>query len=100
MCQYSAIDGAASDWHLMHLGNLALSGPGLLIIEATGVEARGRITQGCLGLYSDENEEALAQSRPLRESMTGTAIRAKNRRINGDNLLDRRQFVGAPGVAG
>lgn len=61
MCQYSADDGSATDWHLMHLGNLALSGPGLLIIEATGVEARGRITPGCLGLYSDENEAALAR---------------------------------------
>ena len=61
MCQYSAEDGSATDWHLMHLGNLALSGPGLLIIEATGVEARGRITKGCLGLYSDANEAALAR---------------------------------------
>jgi 2,4-dienoyl-CoA reductase-like NADH-dependent reductase (Old Yellow Enzyme family) len=61
MCQYSADEGSATDWHLMHLGNLALSGPGLLIIEATGVEARGRITNGCLGLYSDANEAALAR---------------------------------------
>jgi NADPH2 dehydrogenase len=61
MCQYSAEEGSATDWHLMHLGNLALSGPGLVIIEATGVEARGRITHGCLGLYSDANEEALAR---------------------------------------
>ena len=61
MCQYSADQGSATDWHLMHLGNLALSGPGLLIIEATGVEARGRITHGCLGLYSDQNEAALAR---------------------------------------
>ena len=61
MCQYSADEGSATDWHLMHLGNLALSGPGLLIIEATGVEARGRITNGCLGLYSDANESALAR---------------------------------------
>ena len=61
MCQYSADDGSATDWHLMHLGQLAISGPGLLIIEATGVEARGRITHGCLGLYSDANEAALAR---------------------------------------
>jgi NADPH2 dehydrogenase len=59
MCQYSADDGSATDWHLMHLGQLAISGPGLLIVEATGVEARGRITHGCLGLYSDDNERAL-----------------------------------------
>jgi 2,4-dienoyl-CoA reductase-like NADH-dependent reductase (Old Yellow Enzyme family) len=59
MCQYSAVDGAATDWHLVHLGHLALSGAGLLIIEATAVEAAGRITPGCLGLWSDANEAAL-----------------------------------------
>ncbi len=59
MCQYSAEDGKATDWHLIHLGNLAFSGAGLLIIEATAVEAIGRITHGCLGLYSDETEAAL-----------------------------------------
>jgi len=59
MCQYSAVDGAATDWHLIHLGHLALSGAGLLIIEATAVEAIGRITPGCLGLYSDATEAAL-----------------------------------------
>ena len=60
MCQYSASDGAATDWHHIHLGQLALSGAALLIIEATAVEAVGRITPGCLGLYSDACEEALA----------------------------------------
>ncbi len=59
MCQYSAVDGSADDWHLVHLGQMAMSGAGLLIFEATHVEARGRITPGCLGLYSDENEHAL-----------------------------------------
>jgi len=59
MCQYSAEDGSATDWHMMHLGTLANSGADLLIIEATGVEPEGRITHGCLGLYSDENERAL-----------------------------------------
>jgi 2,4-dienoyl-CoA reductase-like NADH-dependent reductase (Old Yellow Enzyme family) len=61
MCQYSAVDGSATDWHLIHLGHLALSGAGLLILEATAVEAQGRITTGCLGLYSDDNEAALAR---------------------------------------
>lgn len=60
MCQYSAEDGTASDWHLIHLSTLALSGAGLLFVEATAVEAVGRITPGCLGLYSDANERALA----------------------------------------
>ncbi len=61
MCQYSADDGRADDWHLMHLGSLAVSGAGLVITEATGVEARGRITPGCLGLYTDAQEEALGR---------------------------------------
>ena len=61
MCQYSAVDGSAQDWHLMHLGQLAISGAGMLVIEATAVSAEGRITPGCLGLYSDANEAALAR---------------------------------------
>lgn len=59
MCQYSAVEGSATDWHVIHLGHLALGGAGLLCVEATAVEAAGRITPGCLGLYSDENERAL-----------------------------------------
>ncbi|ANK81009.1 MAG: oxidoreductase [Rhizobiales bacterium NRL2] len=62
MCQYLAEDGSATDWHLMHLGNLAMSGAGLLIIEATHVSQEGRITHNCLGLYSDENEAALTRA--------------------------------------
>jgi 2,4-dienoyl-CoA reductase-like NADH-dependent reductase (Old Yellow Enzyme family) len=61
MCQYSAKEGTAGDWHLIHLGQLALSGAGLLILEATAVSAEGRITPGDLGLYSDANEAALAR---------------------------------------
>jgi len=60
MCQYSAEHGTASEWHLIHLSTLAMSGAGLLFVEATGVEAVGRITPGCMGLYSDANERALA----------------------------------------
>ncbi len=61
MCQYSADDGVASDWHLNHLGMLANSGAGLVVVEATGVERRGRITHGCLGIYSDDCEAAIAR---------------------------------------
>jgi 2,4-dienoyl-CoA reductase-like NADH-dependent reductase (Old Yellow Enzyme family) len=61
MCQYSAVNGAANDWHLQHLGSLSLSGAGLLIVEQTAVEPVGRITHGCLGLYSDATEAALAR---------------------------------------
>ncbi|SAI56533.1 NADH:flavin oxidoreductase [Bordetella ansorpii] len=61
MCQYSAQEGCANDWHMIHLGHLALSGAGLLIVEATAVEADGRITPGDLGLWSDDTEAALAK---------------------------------------
>ncbi len=68
MCQYSARDGMPTNWHLIHLGQLALSGAGLLIIEATSVEPAGRITSHDLGLWSDETEAALAKLRKdLRE---------------------------------
>lgn len=59
MCQYSADDGKATDWHLMHYGNLALSGAGLMILEATAVEPEGRITPACLGLWNDASASAL-----------------------------------------
>jgi 2,4-dienoyl-CoA reductase-like NADH-dependent reductase (Old Yellow Enzyme family) len=61
MCQYSAVDGDATDWHMAHLGSLALSGAGLLCVEATAVTPEGRITPGDLGLYSDGNEKALGR---------------------------------------
>ncbi|UOD49633.1 NADH:flavin oxidoreductase/NADH oxidase [Orrella daihaiensis] len=61
MCQYSAVDGNATDWHIIHLGNMAMSGAGLVILEATAVEPEGRITPGCLGLCNDDNEQALAR---------------------------------------
>jgi 2,4-dienoyl-CoA reductase-like NADH-dependent reductase (Old Yellow Enzyme family) len=61
MCQYSALDGAMTDWHLIHLGQLALSGAGLLTIEATAVLPEGRITFGDVGLYSDDCELAMAR---------------------------------------
>ena len=68
MCQYAAVDGSAQPWHQVHYGMLAMSGAGLLCLEATHVEREGRITQGCLGLYSDENEAAI---RPIVEWVRG-----------------------------
>jgi 2,4-dienoyl-CoA reductase-like NADH-dependent reductase (Old Yellow Enzyme family) len=61
MCQYSAQEGSAGDWHMMHLGQLAISGAGLLILEATAVSPEGRISPNDLGLYSQDNEAALGQ---------------------------------------
>ena len=60
MCQYSALDGNVGDWHRVHLGMLANSGAGLLMVEATGVLPEGRISPDCTGLWNDENEAAFA----------------------------------------
>jgi len=59
MCQYSADEGRATDWHVIHLGHLALSGAALLTIEATAVLPEGRISSRDLGLWSDDTERAL-----------------------------------------
>jgi 2,4-dienoyl-CoA reductase-like NADH-dependent reductase (Old Yellow Enzyme family) len=62
MCQYSAVNGQATDWHLMHWGNLLNSGAALFTIEATAVVPEGRITPACLGLWDDATESALVDT--------------------------------------
>lgn len=62
MCQYSAVDGCMTDWHMIHLGQLALSGAALLTIEATAVVPEGRITFADVGLYDDASEAAMART--------------------------------------
>jgi 2,4-dienoyl-CoA reductase-like NADH-dependent reductase (Old Yellow Enzyme family) len=61
MCQYSAVDGRANDWHLVHLASRAVGGVGLVLVEATGVEPRGRISAADLGLWEDGQVEPLAR---------------------------------------
>lgn len=61
MCQYSSIDGFATDWHLVHLGSRAVGGAGLIITEATGVSPEGRISSEDLGIWKDEHIEKLSQ---------------------------------------
>ncbi|MBO1900883.1 NADH:flavin oxidoreductase/NADH oxidase [Leucobacter weissii] len=71
MCQYSAVaesgpgEGVPGDWHVQHLGGLGRGGAGLVMVEATAVVPEGRISPGCLGLYSDEQEAAFARIVPL-----------------------------------
>jgi 2,4-dienoyl-CoA reductase-like NADH-dependent reductase (Old Yellow Enzyme family) len=62
MCQYSAQEGSMTDWHLIHLGQLALSGAALLTIEATAVLPEGRITYGDVGLWDDRTEAAIGRT--------------------------------------
>lgn len=58
MCQYSATDGVPNDWHMQHLGSRAVGGAGIVFTEATHVEAIGRITPRCLGLWNDDQRDA------------------------------------------
>src|ERR1700749_1580806 len=62
MCQYSAVDGCMTDWHVIHLRSLALSGAALLTVEATAVVPEGRITYADVGLWDDATEHAMART--------------------------------------
>src|SRR5215213_6535563 len=59
MCQYSSVDGFATDWHVVHLGSRAAGGAGLVIMEMTDVTPEGRITHGCNGIWLDAHVEPL-----------------------------------------
>jgi len=61
MCQYSSEDGLANDWHLVHLGSRAVGGAGLVMVEATAIDARGRISPQDMGIWSDAHVEPLAR---------------------------------------
>ncbi len=74
MCQYSAKDGCVSDWHVMHLGQFVVGGAGLIMVEMTNVEARGRISPYCVGLYNDANERALREVMDSCKSYAQTPI--------------------------
>src|SRR6187401_2965068 len=61
MCQYSSVDGFASDWHLVHLGSRAVGGAGLVFVEASSVLPEGRISPQDMGIWSDRHVENLAR---------------------------------------
>lgn len=73
MCQYSAGDGLANDWHLVHLGKFAQGGAGIVFTEAAAVQRRGRITHGDLGIWSDAHAQALAGITGFIRSMGSTS---------------------------
>ncbi|MDC1072009.1 NADH:flavin oxidoreductase/NADH oxidase [Gammaproteobacteria bacterium] len=73
MCQYSAGDGMANDWHLVHLGKFAQGGAGIVFTEAAAVQRRGRITHGDLGIWSDAHGQALAATTAFIRSMGSTS---------------------------
>ncbi|MBM3359581.1 MAG: NADH:flavin oxidoreductase/NADH oxidase [Betaproteobacteria bacterium] len=100
MCQYSAVDGSMTDWHLMHLGTMALSGASMLVIEATGVNPEGRITHQCTGLYSDENEAAMSRAvkyvRSISPIVLGVQLAHAGRKASTQRPWEGRSFL-SPG---
>lgn len=95
MCMYSAVDGSAQPWHHAHLGSLALSGAGLLCIEATAVTPEGRITPADLGLYSDDNEAALARVLDLLRAVSPVKLAIQLAHA-GRKAANRPPWVGGP----
>ena len=91
MCQYSAENGAASDWHLSHWTNMLNSGASMVIIEATAVTPEGRITPACLGLWDDTTEQALgsvmARARKLAPSNVKVCIQLAHAGRKGSSAL-------------
>lgn len=69
MCMYSANDGIVSEWHRVHLGAFATGGAGLVVVEATGVTPKGRISVGCTGIWNDEQAQAFKPIAEFSKSM-------------------------------
>jgi len=97
MCQYSADDGCMNDWHFIHLGHLAYSGAGLLMVEATHVTRDGRITHHCTGLYNDNNESEMSRviqaCRRLTKNPIGLQIGHAGRKASSQVPWEGRQWL-------
>ena len=97
MCQYSADDGCMNDWHFVHLGHLAYSGAGLMILEATHVTREGRITHGCSGLYDAHNEAAMKRvidnCRRLTKNAIGVQIGHAGRKASSQVPWEGREWL-------
>ena len=97
MCQYVADDGCLNDWHFIHLGQLAYSGAGLLMVEATHVTREGRITHGCAGLYNEHNEAAMKRVidavRRLRKEPMGIQLAHAGRKASSQVPWEGREWL-------
>jgi len=97
MCQYSADDGCMNDWHFVHLGHLAYSGAGLLMVEATHVTREGRITHGCTGLYNAHNEASIKRvieaCRRVSKSPIGIQIGHAGRKASSQVPWEGREYL-------
>ena len=98
MCQYSADDGCMNDWHFVHLGHLAYSGAGLLMVEATHVTREGRITHGCTGLYNEHNEASIKRvidaCRRVSQAPIGIQIGHAGRKASSQVPWEGREYLG------
>ncbi len=74
MCQYSAENGCAHDWHIMHIGQFAMANPGLIMLEGTAVEANGRISEGDLCLFNDHQEAAIERLTQFVHNHSGSKL--------------------------
>jgi 2,4-dienoyl-CoA reductase-like NADH-dependent reductase (Old Yellow Enzyme family) len=108
MCQYSSEDGFAADWHLVHLGSRAVGGAGLIITEATAVEARGRISPHDLGIWKDDHIPMLQRITTFIEAqgaLAGMQLAHSGRKGStyrpweGDSLADEHHGGWKPVVA-
>jgi 2,4-dienoyl-CoA reductase-like NADH-dependent reductase (Old Yellow Enzyme family) len=108
MCQYMAREGLVNDWHQTHYASLARGGAGLVIIEATAVSAEGRITWGDVGLWNEEQAEALAKiAAEIKKAGAVPGIQiahagrkaSSNRPWEGDDLIPADQQNGWPTIA-
>src|SRR5438067_5002740 len=99
MCQYVADDGSMTDWHFIHLGHLAYSGAGLMMVEATHVTREGRITHGCSGLYDEHNEAELARviqaCRRLSKNPIGIQLAHAGRKASSQVPWEGREWLRA-----
>ena len=94
MCQYSSVDGAANDWHVVHLGSRAVGGAGLVFTEASAVTAAGRISAQDLGIWKDAQIEGLARS------WCGRSSRTARCRVSSWRMPGGRPASRGPGRAG
>lgn len=96
MCEYSSVDGFATDWHLVHLGSRAVGGAGLVFTEATAVTAAGRISPSDLGIYHDEHVDMLSRIAAFvhsQESVVGIQLAHAGRKASTEVPWKGRQYV-------
>src|SRR5690606_27157343 len=97
MCQYSAVDGRANEWHYAHYAGMARGGAGLVIVEATAVAPEGRITPGCTGIWNDDLAQAfvpIVQAIKQQGSVPGLQIAHAGRKASANLPWEGDDHIG------